>query len=135
MRVTVVRALEPQRLAAIEAIDVRAEELRALFVTTKPGQIGVYLDKEREAEACSIDPAPEPADYPYCAADAEIEGVTLHAAAATILANAAAWRAAAAAIERIRLGAKHIVRTAQTAAAIDAAVASVSPDALNQSSE
>lgn len=107
----------------LAAIDQKAEEVRARYITNTPAQAAVYLEKEREALAIKADPAIDGADVPHLAREAARLGQSLDAVATTVLARAAYWRQVSAVIEDLRLAAKERVRAAGTVPAKRAAMA------------
>jgi cell pole-organizing protein PopZ len=106
-------------------VDMQAEAARLAWITPGNGQMAVYLMKREEAARFASDPAPNPAAYPLLSAEVNVTAPTLAEVAAIVTAMAAAWIAAAAAIETIRLGAKAEIAAAETVEAVIAA-ASVS---------
>lgn len=120
--------LAAAKAAAIVAIDAEAETVRLRYVTPGAAQQLVYEAKRHEAVALAADQNPDPADYPLLAAEIGITAGTLTDVGAAVLLTAAQWRNAAAAIERLRLGAKAAVAAATTIAAVQAAAAVTWPE-------
>lgn len=125
-----VRAETPEELAAaqaaaIVAIDAEAEAARLRFVTPGAAQQLVYEGKRHEAVALAADVTPTAEEYPFLSAEVGITAATLADVGATVLAITAQWRAIAAAIEHLRLGAKAAVAAATTIAAVRAASAGI----------
>ena len=114
--------------AAITTIDTEAEAVRLRYVTPGAAQQLVYEAKRNEAVALAADQSPDPADYPLLAAEIGITASTLTDVGAAVLLTAAQWRNVAAAIERLRLGAKQAVAAATTIAAVHAAAAVAWPE-------
>lgn len=104
-------SLEAAKQQATATVNAAAEATRLLFVTPGSGQAMVYLLKEREAHAyiAAGSPANPPAgSYPLleaeiaAAADADDPPETLASQAAAVIAQADAWAAVGASIERHR---------------------------------
>lgn len=112
--------LENVKVAAIAAIDQKAERARAKFVTQGSAQAMVYLCKEAEATRFQETYNPVPTDYPLLLAEVGITGDDLASVAARVLALASTWRLAAASIETTRLSAKKAIQEAETIAVVDA---------------
>ena len=96
------------------AIDVRAEEIRALYITPGSGQALVYMEKRREAQLFKDNPSVEEALIPHLVREAAIFGMTVAEKSDEILAQSAFWQNKSAEIEEIRLSAKKHVSEAQT---------------------
>lgn len=101
----------------LRKIDRNAEEVRAKFITSTPGQSMTYEAKHQEA--CRW---PNDSPFPWLESEAEALGTTPQAVADSILAARAKWETAGIAIERARLKAKAEVRSADTAAEMHAAL-------------
>ena len=115
--------LGPLQLALAAQVDRDAEVARLLWITPGSGQALTYEQKRIEAERMATDPAPQPEAYPMLAAEVGITADTLAAVGALVRARAAAWTAAAAQIESLRLQAKAAVMAANNAAEARAAAA------------
>lgn len=102
-------------------IDRAAETVRGYFITNTESQAAVYMAKEAEALALQANPALAEGATPHLSLEAARLGSSRAECGAVILAKAAEWRAASAAIEALRLGAKDAVRAAATEAAKRAA--------------
>jgi hypothetical protein len=102
-------------------VDMQAEAARLAWITPGAGQAAVYLLKREEAMTYAADADPDPEDYPLLGAEVGITAPTLGEVAAIVIALAAAWTDAAAAIEVIRLGAKRAIAEAETIEAVIAA--------------
>jgi hypothetical protein len=106
-------------------VDQSAESARQQFITPGYGQALVYETKRREAALVTlllgVPTEPTQADCPHLWAEAAGLGLPLADLAAEVTAQAAAWVAASAAIEVLRLGAKAAIDAAETEAAIVAA--------------
>ncbi|MFZ4411125.1 MAG: hypothetical protein ACOYOH_27535, partial [Paracraurococcus sp.] len=101
--------LEAAKVAAVASIDRAAELARLRFITGGAGQALAYTAKEAEARAF-VAPGSD-ADYPYLAAERDVQAgvgvsATLATVAAQVIAQANAWRSTGATIERLRRGAK-----------------------------
>lgn len=108
--------------AALHArIDREAGETVTPFITIRPGQTEAYAEKEAEALAWQSDPDPDPANYPACALEASLIGVSCGTIIAEVWATSQAWRPLARAIEAHRRAAKVKVSVATTRAAKEAA--------------
>lgn len=116
------RDLPALRTAAKARVDAAAERARLRIVTPGSGQAAVYILKLNEAQrfVAEAPEAPEPAEWPMLAAEIGVTGDTLAEVAGVIVATAAAWKQAAAAIETIRLAAKAEIDTATNPAAMAA---------------
>lgn len=115
--------------ASRAAIDAAAGTARARYITVAPGQEATYMLKEAQARAYTAAgyPSATVADYPMVDAEAE----ALHGAAPTaaqiqsaadgIIAQADAWIAKAAQIERARIAGKQAVAAAVDVASVETA--------------
>ena len=119
--------LDQLKALASRRIDINAERARQVWATGGELQSLVYSEKRREAETFDADPAPNAASYPLLSAEIGLTGATLADVAAVVLEKSAAWTQAAAAIERIRVGAKKGIAAATDQAGIDAVVAGMKP--------
>lgn len=108
--------------AARRRIEAAAEAERMKYLTAGTGKALTYDAKRAEAERFAGDPSPDPADYPFAAAEATVRGITLAAQVALWGANITAWATVLGpAIEAAEQGAK---------LAVDAAVAAKDAEAL-----
>lgn len=124
MRVVASKPLPALRAAARERVDAEAEVARLRYVTPGAAQQLVYAAKRGEAERLLYaDTSPSPASYPMLSAEVGITAPTLRGVATVVLETAAAWLAAAAEIERLRLTAKAAIASATSESAISAAAA------------
>jgi hypothetical protein len=118
-----VRSLEELKEAARQAIDVAAGAARMRYITEVPGQQATYMRKLEQARAYAA------AGYtgsvpPYIQAEADAIGDTPQGAADAILATAALWDdVLSPGIEGARIGGKRAVTAANTAEAVQSAVA------------
>jgi hypothetical protein len=112
--------LAPMKRALTDAVNVRAEAVRCLFLTPGSGQAITYARKEAEARAWTAEA--DAGAFPFLSAEAIATGATLADTAALVLAQANAWVSIGAAIEGNRRG--HVV-------AIDAAPDVASLEAIN----
>lgn len=113
-------ALAEAKAAAVQRVNAAAGAARAAMITVIPGQDATYQIKEAEAKAYAAAFEPDPADYPYLAAEAAALGLPLADLAATVAATALAWHRLNAAIEATRRGAITRIETAVSFASIDA---------------
>lgn len=111
---------------ARDAIDQAAEAARQRYLTPGSGQAMVYQRKADEARACMVAATPDPADYPYLAAEIGVTADTLRGVADVVLARETAWTQASAAIEGLRLAAKRDIAEAATAEEVQAVLDGVS---------
>lgn len=114
-------------------VDDHAGQVRDDYITSTPGQEGIYLLKREQAHAFIAAGQPsDTSDYPLVQARADAYGETPAAAAAVILGRATLWTNVGAAIEREREGGKRLVAEAvdelSALSARDAALAAL--DAL-----
>lgn len=108
------------REAGRRIVDRRAEGERLQHITPGDGQALVYIEKLVEARTVAALGGKSAAeDYPLLAA----EGDDIAAIAAAVLAQAAAWKASAADIERRRLGAKRDIAAAADIDAVETVLA------------
>lgn len=122
--------------AALSAIDAAAGAARARYITVSAGQEATYMLKESNARDYQTAgyPAASVAAYPMVQAEAEaIYGATptaaqIQSAADAVVAQADAWIAKAAQIERARIGGKRAVAAASDLAAVAAARAVAEAD-------
>lgn len=117
--ISLTRDLPALRTAACAEIDAAAEAARAGIATTGSLQALTYQRKEAEARDLL---AGGTGVHPLLEAEATATGVTVADLAATVVAAADAWLAAAARIEASRMVAKAAVRAAVSPAAIRAAI-------------
>lgn len=123
MRLSLTKDLAPDRAAAVLAIDLAAEHARAAFITPGDGQAMVYQAKSAEASRylALTEPPSDLAEFPLMAAEVGITASTAGDLALLWKAMADSWLVTAAAIERLRLGAKRSVAEASTPEEIAAA--------------
>jgi hypothetical protein len=120
-------SLEIIKVRASARIDADAERARQVWATGGDLQSLVYEGKRREAAAYAVDGTPDPSTYPFLAAEVGLTGASLADVAAAVSAKSAAWTQAAAAIERIRVGAKMGIDASTDQAGIDAVIAGMNP--------
>jgi hypothetical protein len=112
---------------ALRGIDTAAEAARQVWATGGDLQSLVYEGKRREAAAYAVDGTPDPSTYPLLAAEIGLTADSLAGVAAIVSAKSVGWTQAAAAIERIRVGAKMGIDAATDQAGIDAVIAGMNP--------
>lgn len=125
------RTLDEAHALALCAIDVEAGAARARYITVAPGQEATYMCKESQARSYQAAgyPAAIVASYPMVDAEAHAlygaapTDAEIQAACDAIIAQADAWIATAAQIERARIGGKRAVSNATSVAEADAACA------------
>lgn len=113
--------LNSLKLDAKYEIDSTAENVRAKYITSHPGQIGVYNEKYLDAKAY-VDagyPSISGSVYPFVQGEAAAMGATLQEAADLIVATREAWIALAAQIEEERRRGKINVDSATSKTEID----------------
>ncbi|MGY0794272.1 hypothetical protein ACW7BJ_33410 [Azospirillum argentinense] len=103
--------LSELKAAAVDLINARVGELRAVHITVTVGQSATYLEKQEEAERYA---AGEGGPFPYLSAEASATDSTLDDIAALVGATAAAWTAVNAALEGKRRAAVEAVKAAET---------------------
>lgn len=126
----------PDQESALVAIDAAAGAARARYITVAPGQEATYMLKAEQARAYKAAgyPAASLAAYPMVEAEAHaINGAAptaaqSQAAADGIIAQADAWIAKAAQIERSRITGKRAVTAAIDVAAVEVARAAAEAD-------
>ena len=135
MKLVIRKDIVELRRAGIAEANRMVGSVRASFVTVIPAQDMVYLEKAAEARRF-LTAYPTPADvpaeisadpelgYPFVLAEVGITAATAFEIATVYVVGAAAFRAAGAALETVRLGTVAAVEASETPAAIDAAVAS-----------
>ncbi|WP_332117230.1 hypothetical protein [Azorhizobium caulinodans] len=106
-------------------LDEAAEARRARLITLGAGQAMTYQAKAAEAQRLADDAAPDPASYPLLSAEVGLTADDLAGVGAAVRGANAAWIAAGAAIERVRLAGKRDIRAAGDVAAVRAAFAAV----------
>ncbi len=121
------REVEVARAGGVVYVNDAIGRARRAYITDQPGQEAIYNAKEAEAVAYQYDPSP-PADlanggYPFLAAEAGVTAVDAAALAALWLTMAGQWRAIAAQLEGLRLGAITQIEAASTPQEVDAAIA------------
>lgn len=102
------------RMEAVARINAAAGAVRRLYITDIPGQPAIYQMKETEARAWLADPDPDPADYPFIAAEIGITAATGYEVAQVYLNLGALYVQAAAQLEHVRLGHIAMAETAPT---------------------
>lgn len=113
--------LDALRVDALRRVDREAERYRRNFITPGSGQVMAYQQKLTEARAAVADPPALESYIPHIVAEAAVDGVTIIAKAAEIIATFEQWQSVSAGIEAKRLGAKKAVAEASTPEAIAAA--------------
>ncbi|OOG61996.1 hypothetical protein B0E45_31820 [Sinorhizobium sp. A49] len=106
---------------AIARIDREAERYRLNFITGGSGQTMAYQQKLAESRAAIAGPPAHESEIAHIVAEAALDGVSVAAKAAEIIATFEQWQIVSAGIEVKRLGAKKAVAAAETAAAVNAA--------------
>jgi hypothetical protein len=112
---------------ALRGTDQAAELARLRFITGGAGQALEYQQTEAEARAWSAAPSPALADFPFLKAEvdaiAEATGQAPDPAvvAASVVAQADAWKLAGSEIKRLRRAAKLTIEAATTPEEIAAA--------------
>jgi hypothetical protein len=116
-------ALEALKETLRRGVDAAAEGARLRYITPGTGQAMVYLAKEEEARAVLALQGPVPESvYRLLEADVAVGiAADVTAAAQQVIALATQWRAVAAIIEGVRLGAKAAITAAEDEAAARAA--------------
>jgi hypothetical protein len=118
---TLVLADEKKR--ALDAIDVKAGQVRLRFITDVPGQQATYIRKAEQARAYAA------AGYtgtlpPYIAAEAAATGLTAAQCSDTIIGLSDLWEGTIGpAIEQVRIGGKQAVTAAADIEAVNTALA------------
>lgn len=102
------------RLAA--RIDAAAEAIIISFVTPGAGIQEARSEKRREVERIVTESDPDPADYPFLAAEATARGVALSVIVSEVQAAVALWLGAGAQVEAVRVAGKAAIREAATRA-------------------
>lgn len=121
--------LAEARAVALVAIDVESGNARARYITVAPGQEATYMLKEAQARRYKAAAYPSAAVVDYPMVDAESKAINggapnaaqIQSAADGIIAQADAWIAKAAQIERARIAGKRAVTAAVDAAGVDVA--------------
>ncbi|QCO00958.1 hypothetical protein [Azospirillum argentinense] len=99
------------KATAVDLINARVGELRAVHITVTVGQSATYLEKQEEAERHA---AGEGGPFPYLSAEASATDSTLDEVAALVGATANAWTAVNASLEGKRRAAVEAVKAAET---------------------
>ncbi|MHB0973969.1 MAG: hypothetical protein ACYC0P_06980 [Thiobacillus sp.] len=121
--------LAEAQTSALAAIDAEAGKSRARYITVTPGQEATYMLKEAQARSYKAAgyPAASVADYPMVDAEAKAMSGDAPSAEQTktaadgIIAQADAWIAKAAQIERARIAGKRAVAAAVDVTGVEAA--------------
>ena len=119
--------IEVVRRTAAADVDRQAELARLRFITGGSGQALEYQQTETEARAWSAAAGPMLADFPFLKAEVDAIAETTgqapdpDAVAATVIAQADAWKAAGSEIKRLRRAAKLTIEAASTPEEIAAA--------------
>ncbi len=108
---TLTPPLADLKAAAVDLINSRVGELRAVHITVTVGQSATYLEKQEEAERYA---AGEGGPFPYLSAEASATDSTLDEVAALVGATATAWTAVNASLEGKRRAAVEAVKAAET---------------------
>jgi hypothetical protein len=117
--------LERLKAKLSRQVDADAERERARHVTPGSGQVMTYTEKAAQAnavldlgaEADTLTPEEQIAQFPLLAASVGIETATLREAAELVVARQEAWASLGGAIERARLAGKAAIALAQTESA------------------
>ena len=135
MKLVIRKDIAALRRAGIAEVNRLVGAVRASFVTVIPAQDMVYLEKAAEARRflaayptpggrAGARSTPIPAlGFPFVLAEVGITAPTAYEIAVVYVTGAAAFRAAGAALETVRLGTVAAIEAAETPAAIDAIVA------------
>lgn len=119
--------LSVHKTNALSFVDIAAEQARLAFITGGAGQALEYQQTEWEARAWGAASEPELIDYPFLKAEVDAIAETTGQApdpdevAATVIAQADAWKAAGSEIKRLRRTAKLTIEAAATSEEIAAA--------------
>lgn len=108
------------KLEAKKRIDAKALRLQSRVITSGPGQELIYEQKAKELARYQNDPAPDPVDYPWCAAERGITGDTLDDVMAVITSKMAEWTQLGATLNALRLGGKRDIDAAASESEIEA---------------
>jgi hypothetical protein len=95
-----------ERAKRLREIDLTADTKRRQLGSPGDMQAVVYLLKADEARRFLADPTPDPASYPFLAAEVGITAPSMSAVAEQILAASNEWRAHLAQLDAARLAAK-----------------------------
>jgi hypothetical protein len=118
-------SLDSARRNATAQVNMIIGSFRERFITTAPGQDMIYSAKEAEARSFIANQPETLEDYPFIAAEVGILAPTAWQVAQIWLYMAASWRAIAASLEGLRVGATGAIAAAQTLQEIDAVVANL----------
>ena len=115
------------RPEALVQVDTLAGEARKKWAAASPLQSAVYARKADLAREWDAEVSPNPLDPKYAMLKAEADGlgVTVDALVLEILTKAAAWEAAAGAIEGVRRKAKADIDVAADRAGIEAVLSAL----------
>ncbi|MFC3693137.1 hypothetical protein [Chenggangzhangella methanolivorans] len=114
---------DARRAEACARIDAAAEVARLAFITPGAGQMLVYEQKLREAEAFLADDTIAEDLIPHVVAEVGVTAETKHQVATVIVWMRDAWLQVSPMIERRRLEAKAAAMSAMTLAELEAAEA------------
>lgn len=123
------RSLDQIRDAAKVRLNAWVATERAKYITVLPGQEMIYPAKEAEAIRYVADPDPVLTQYPFLSGEIGITAPDAYQIAQIWLHMSALWRSVAAQLEAIRLGLSASIDSAETAAEIEALLATLSPTA------
>lgn len=112
--------LATDRVTAVNRVNARAAAILGAVASPHAPQVAIYEAKEAEATAYQADASPDPADYPLLEMGRAVEGRTMAEEAAAVLAEAAQWKAAGAAVDAIRRAANKAIGQATTRAEVQA---------------
>lgn len=121
MKLNLKKDLTPLKIAATAKVDAEAQAVAGQFITLGPAQSMIYIEKERQAQEVSANPAVNRELVSLVAIDADRYGISMLEAATVILTMAQNWRRLAKPLEDLRLKAHDAINAATTPAEVEAA--------------
>jgi hypothetical protein len=125
--------VEKIRITAASELKRAVTEKRQMFITSLPGQEGIYLEKRAEAiQYLAADPEPaDLSDYPFLLAEAGITAPTAYELSQLWLNLNALWIATAASFEKVRMTAMYAFAEAQSVNEIETIMTTAKADLIS----
>jgi hypothetical protein len=121
------------RTTASSELKRAVAEKRQMFITSLPGQDGIYLEKRSEAiQYLAADPEPaDLSDYPFLLAETGITAPTAYELSQLWLNLNALWIATAAGFEKVRMTAMYAFAEAQSVNEIETIMTTAKADLIS----
>jgi hypothetical protein len=130
---TDLETVEKIRITAASELKQAVAEKRQMFITSLPGQDGIYLEKRSEAiHYLAADPAViQLSDYPFLLAETGITAPTAYELSQLWLNLNALWIATAASFEKVRMTAMYAFAEAQSVNEIETIMTTAKADLIS----